>query len=189
MKPNTQNWEKTPRWKGELAGKSAKHKWLDNHFGKPQICENPHCLKKSKVFEWCLKRGGSYSRNRKDYLRLCRSCHRKYDWNEAKRGLKIIGGKRKDIFKMIEKEIYLATGSKNKKHWSGHCLMNDIIWEIQGQIKRAEQEVKKDIIEYLDRRASKLYCTADGLGYHDKNCEGLPCEKAVLQDLKQFLTK
>ena len=52
-----------------------------------------------------------------------------------------------------------------------------------------EQEVKEEIIKHLDERINKIYCTADELGYHDKNCEGLPCEKATLQDLKQFLTK
>ncbi|MDZ4227862.1 MAG: hypothetical protein U1E54_01310 [Candidatus Levybacteria bacterium] len=47
--------------------------------------------------------------------------------------------KHKDILAMIEKETYLATGIKSKKHWSGKCLMNDIIDEIQGQIAEAEK--------------------------------------------------
>ncbi len=60
---------------------------------------------------------------------------------------------------------------------------------IRTLISLKEQEVEKGIVKYLDKRMSKLYCTADLLGYHNKNCEGLPCEKSVLQDLKQFLTK
>ena len=43
------------------------------------------------------------------------------------------------------------------------------------------QEQREDIIKTLKERADKLYCTADHLGYHDKNCEGLPCEKSVLE--------
>jgi hypothetical protein len=54
---------------------------------------------------------------------------------------------------------------------------------------KTKQEVKKEICEEIEKRMSKLYCTADELGYHDKNCEGLPCEKAVLQDLKQSITQ
>ena len=66
-------------WKGEKAGKSAKHKWLDSNFGKPTICESPQCEGKGRVFEWCIKKGRAYSHNREDYFRLCRSCHRKLD--------------------------------------------------------------------------------------------------------------
>ena len=71
--------------KGEKAGYFAKHRYLYYHYGQPSICENLSCEKRSKVFEWCLKGGRSYSHNREDYLRLCRSCHRKYDLTEEKR--------------------------------------------------------------------------------------------------------
>lgn len=54
--------------------------------------------------------------------------------------------KPKDIIEMIEKEIYLSTGVKTKKHWSKKCLMNDIIWEIQKQIKQAYKEGYNDCL-------------------------------------------
>ena len=91
--------KEAPRWKGENAGKSSKHKWLDIHYGKPDKCENPYCEGRSGVFEWCLKTGRKYTHNRKDYLRLCRSCHRKYDWSDEKK-------------KQAIKNLWWATGSK-----------------------------------------------------------------------------
>lgn len=66
-------------WKGELAGKPAKHQYLYHHYGRPQACENPFCSGRSKIYEWCLKPGRTYSHNRSDYFRYCRSCHRKLD--------------------------------------------------------------------------------------------------------------
>src|SRR3990167_8451284 len=72
-------------WKGDNAGKTAKHKWLYKHFGRPQICENKSCAGNSNFFEWCLKKGKEYSHERNDYLRLCRSCHRRYDMDEEKK--------------------------------------------------------------------------------------------------------
>ena len=47
------------------------------------------------------------------------------------------------------------------------------------------EEIEKDLKE----RMIKLYCTADELGYHDKNCEGFPCEKAIIQDFLEDLAK
>lgn len=72
-------------WKGEKAGKSAKHTFLTKHYGQPKVCDNPFCEGKSKFYDWCLKSGRKYSHNKEDYYRMCRSCHRKYDLNEKKK--------------------------------------------------------------------------------------------------------
>lgn len=69
----------------ECSSKSAKHKWMESNYGKPKVCESKNCEGKSKWFDWCIKTGREYSHNREDYLRLCRSCHRKYDLTEIKK--------------------------------------------------------------------------------------------------------
>lgn len=79
---NEEKWRVGNNWKGESASESAKHKWLVQHFGKPNVCENPFCRGKSIFFDWCLKKGMKHSHNRTHYLRLCRQCHRKYDITE-----------------------------------------------------------------------------------------------------------
>lgn len=75
----------TPRWKGESASKEAKHQWLNQNIGNPTHCSNKDCKGKSKIYEWCLKIGHEYTHDPKDYLWLCRSCHRAYDLTPQKR--------------------------------------------------------------------------------------------------------
>lgn len=75
----------TPRWKGDKAGKTAVHKWLAKHFGRPSFCIHPDCNKKSKNYEWCKIEGRSYTHNSEDYIWLCKSCHRRYDLTPEKR--------------------------------------------------------------------------------------------------------
>lgn len=73
-------------WAKRMSEIHSMHKYLDYHYGKPTVCE--HCKKeyigKSKM-DWALKKDRTYSRNKKDYFRLCRSCHRKYDLTEEKK--------------------------------------------------------------------------------------------------------
>lgn len=71
--------------KGDKASKVAKHQYLYKHFGRPTFCSNKKCQHKSNIFEWCLKAGRKYTHNPKDYLWLCRSCHRKYDLTDDKK--------------------------------------------------------------------------------------------------------
>ncbi len=77
-------------WVGDSAVYGTKHQYLGRHFGKAKKCENINCfyprknasrgwVRSAKKYEWALVRGRSYSRDRKDYLRLCASCHRRYD--------------------------------------------------------------------------------------------------------------
>lgn len=74
--------ENNKTWKGELASYFAKHIWIKNHHGKAPNCQNVECKKKSENFQWASI-SGDY-RNRKDYLSLCVSCHRKWDMNIIK---------------------------------------------------------------------------------------------------------
>ena len=57
------------------------HAWLSIHYGKPRICEGTSCNGKTEnmIFDWALKKGRTCLRKKENFLRLCRSCHRKYD--------------------------------------------------------------------------------------------------------------
>lgn len=76
--------ENSPEWKGKNASYLAMHNWLNKYFGKPSFCENPFCEGRSKNFEWCLKKEKEHDHDKNNYIRLCRSCHRKYDWTPEK---------------------------------------------------------------------------------------------------------
>ncbi len=68
----------TNRWLGDKVGNKGIHAWLRREFGEPRKCE--HCgSTKKKWYDWACK-DHKYHRVRKDYMRLCRPCHRKYDY-------------------------------------------------------------------------------------------------------------
>lgn len=61
-----------------------------NKFKRLDACE--HCgNKEAPVYNWAKKTDSEYTRNREDYLYLCRKCHHKYDniseklWAKRKR--------------------------------------------------------------------------------------------------------
>lgn len=72
-----------PLWKGENAKKGTIHDWIVRHYGKPNLCEICGTTEK-KMYHWANK-NHTYKRIRKDWLRLCVSCHTKYDGNYKKR--------------------------------------------------------------------------------------------------------
>lgn len=57
---------------------SSIHAWLRHRHGAASECE--HCNNKDKKYEYALKHGCEYKKDRNNYLMLCRSCHRKYDY-------------------------------------------------------------------------------------------------------------
>ncbi len=64
-------------WKGIDASYSAKHYWVSRKKGKPNQCQV--CGTKGKrKYEWA-NIDHKYSRDKDDYIRMCTSCHRKYD--------------------------------------------------------------------------------------------------------------
>lgn len=67
-------------WRGDFAKYGAIHNWLRVNFGMPKYCE--FCRgksKTSKTYDWALIDGLEYKRSRTHFIRLCRSCHWKYD--------------------------------------------------------------------------------------------------------------
>lgn len=75
---NAQRGEKNKNWMGDFVGYHALHSWIQRKLGTPNYCE--HCKKTDKLkYEWANKEH-SYKRVVEDYIRLCTSCHRKYDY-------------------------------------------------------------------------------------------------------------
>jgi hypothetical protein len=57
------------------------HKRLSKKYGKAIKCEMCGSEGRSK-YEWALKKGRGYSDNQEDYMQLCCSCHRTYDYTQ-----------------------------------------------------------------------------------------------------------
>src|SRR5438128_11421542 len=72
---------KNPKWKGDKVGYFGLHLWVNRKLGRPSLCESCK-TKKAKKFEWANK-SGEYKRDLEDWLRLCTSCHRKYDYSRV----------------------------------------------------------------------------------------------------------
>lgn len=68
------------RWAGENVGYAGIHKYLADHFPKTRRCDN--CQSADVPTDYALIHGRDYSRDREDYLELCRSCHMHYDGGE-----------------------------------------------------------------------------------------------------------
>lgn len=66
-------------------GYSAIHKWLENHYGKANKCENKLCDNTSGKFHWALKEGFAYKHDRENFNMLCVSCHKKQDITDTER--------------------------------------------------------------------------------------------------------
>lgn len=73
--------EQHPLWKGGKVGYHALHRWVQLHRGRPSECEHCGTTDSSKIYEWA-NIDGLCQRNLDDFLRLCRSCHRKYDYHK-----------------------------------------------------------------------------------------------------------
>lgn len=77
-------------WKGGDVGYGALHRWVTTHKGRPAECE--HCgTLTAKRYEWANV-DHMYRRTLDDWLRLCTSCHRTYDYQN---GLVARGGRKK----------------------------------------------------------------------------------------------
>ncbi|MDA2921701.1 NUMOD3 domain-containing DNA-binding protein [Patescibacteria group bacterium AH-259-L07] len=71
--------ENHPLWKGDNVGYSALHHWINNKLGRPTKCE--HCKTDGltgRKIHWANK-SHEYLRDLKDWIRLCKACHIRYD--------------------------------------------------------------------------------------------------------------
>ena len=80
---------KNPSWKGDKANYISFHTWLRRNFGKANKCEasliGAICSNKFKTFQWALLKGKEHQHQRENYIQLCQSCHKRYDWKEETR--------------------------------------------------------------------------------------------------------
>ncbi len=85
-KPNSTSFKKgheglvgkeNPMWKGNNAGYGAIHDWVKQWLGKPKKCEMCGTTT-AKKFEWASKSRENI-RKLDEWMRLCTSCHHKYD--------------------------------------------------------------------------------------------------------------
>jgi hypothetical protein len=66
-------------WKGDDVGYCGLHNWVYNKLGRPNECEFcKKIVKNPKAIHWANK-SGNYKREVTDWIRLCVSCHKKYD--------------------------------------------------------------------------------------------------------------
>ena len=78
IRPQT-TWEKNWNWKWEQSKYTAHHMWVIFHKWKPNYCE--HCKKtdlRPRQYQWA-NIDHKYKRNLDDYIRLCATCHKKFD--------------------------------------------------------------------------------------------------------------
>ena len=68
--------------KSALPGYSATHYWVYRYYGKANHCVE--CTKPSKRFEWA-NISGEYKRDISDWMQMCTSCHKKFDFTEETR--------------------------------------------------------------------------------------------------------
>lgn len=70
--------KKARHWLGDNVGKMGIHIWLRKTYGRPKLCEHCKTTDVNKLYEWASI-DHKYVRRRSRFMRLCRSCHRKYD--------------------------------------------------------------------------------------------------------------
>lgn len=68
--------DKNKNWKGDEASYAAKHIWVSSNYGRADKCEI--CPAITKRYHWS-NINNEYSRDIKDWVKLCPSCHKKFD--------------------------------------------------------------------------------------------------------------
>lgn len=78
FKPGQTMGDKNIKWKGDDVGYDALHDWVARVKGRPKQCEHCGSNNPDKRYEWANK-SREYKRDENDWIRLCRSCHMRYD--------------------------------------------------------------------------------------------------------------
>jgi hypothetical protein len=74
-----------PTWKGDEAGESAIHKWLNDRHPKTGLCDE--CGVGGRLTHYAFKKHPEpYTRDRNDCRELCSACHRRFDGYTADQG-------------------------------------------------------------------------------------------------------
>jgi len=75
--------EKNSQWRGDEVGYYALHDWVRRRFHKNMLCEI--CGADDKKVYHLANKSGEYKRDLSDWMRLCVSCHKKYDLHRKNR--------------------------------------------------------------------------------------------------------
>jgi len=74
--------EAHPLWKGNNVGYFGLHQWVGRKLGRPTKCQHCGIDYKNKRYYWAnISR--EYKRDLSDWVRLCASCHKRYDMEYA----------------------------------------------------------------------------------------------------------
>jgi hypothetical protein len=65
-------------WKGDDVSYNGLHSWLRRNFPKTGVCEDCGAVATSRAHDYASI-DHTYTRNREDWLELCRACHKKLD--------------------------------------------------------------------------------------------------------------
>ena len=90
--------KKNPNWKGNDVKYRALHQWIESKLGKPKRCETCNTTE-AKRYDWANK-DHKYRRNINDYIRLCKSCHEKFDMQNQLTKVRGVNGQFKKIILM-----------------------------------------------------------------------------------------
>jgi len=92
-----------PNWAGDRVGYFTLHSWVMRWKGKPTTCE--HCGKTGLTgmkIHWANK-DHKYKRNLEDWIRLCASCHKIYDYKNHLADIGSGGGSIKNVIDYLIK--------------------------------------------------------------------------------------
>lgn len=76
FKPNQTRAEKNNKWVGDEVGYFQLHRWVNSNYEWGKICE--HCGEGDKRLE-LASRNYKYTREKGDWIKLCKKCHVKFD--------------------------------------------------------------------------------------------------------------
>ena len=85
LKPTWNYGEKNHSWVGDEALYAAIHQRIEKRFGMPRLCEHCGSTTKSR-YDWA-NIDHEYREDESDWMRLCVSCHRRYDIAQGIQGL------------------------------------------------------------------------------------------------------
>lgn len=125
---------------------SSIHSYLRRKYGRATHCVSEKCEGKSKFYDWAKKTDAEYTRNKDDYLWLCKSCHSRYDMTASKK-------------EMAVNNLWWRTGAK-QKHANGERVNNAKLTEKQvKEIRRLAKNGhnRRELTEMYGIKERNLY--------------------------------
>ena len=97
------------------------HWWINKNYGKPKRCE--FCgIANAKLYEWALLKGKQHEKNIDNYVRLCHSCHIKYDYTDEQRMKQSKSHKGKKM--SLQARENMSKGMKGRIPWNKGLTSN-----------------------------------------------------------------